>query len=313
MPMSPLLAPLVVMAALSGGGDSGDPAKLRAEDVSSVTFRWARHEAGGASHVVTETDQYWLLADFKMAPGWHIYWKNPGDSGIPTSIKVTSKDKSLVRTGELQFPIPKKFDQPGGLIGYGYEDHVTLAVPVEFAAGSVGGVKVDVSAIWLVCKEVCLPGHASARVELGKVGGPSVTAAELGLPAGVASFDGETVRAPFAAPEVTVTADGPNKALIKLKLQLPTGAKVTDVFPLPAEETELVVARVTHPKAGDAVIEMTSTSYSTGTSVGLRSKALVVVDGPAGRQAGWVEFGAVPESPATRPSDTLSTPPGSGR
>src|SRR5438067_6037154 len=54
----------------------------------------------------------------KIKPGWHVYWKNPGDSGLPT--RVTWKLPEGFTADELRFPIPTRFDQPGDIIGYGY-------------------------------------------------------------------------------------------------------------------------------------------------------------------------------------------------
>src|SRR4051812_25492822 len=53
---------------------------------------------------------------FKIKPGWHVYWKNPGDSGIATSVDFKLPDGFTV--GELQFPVPERIDAPGGIVNY---------------------------------------------------------------------------------------------------------------------------------------------------------------------------------------------------
>src|SRR3954471_11897088 len=60
----------------------------------------------------------------KIKPGWHGYWKNPGDSGIATSIDFKLPDGFTV--GELQFPVPERIEAPGGIVNYGYTNEVML-------------------------------------------------------------------------------------------------------------------------------------------------------------------------------------------
>jgi len=54
----------------------------------------------------------------KIKPGWHVYWKNPGDSGMAT--KVNWKLPQGFEAGELRFPVPTRFVQPGDVITFGY-------------------------------------------------------------------------------------------------------------------------------------------------------------------------------------------------
>src|SRR5438874_269026 len=64
----------------------------------------------------------------KIKPGWHVYWKNPGDSGMAT--KVNWKLPQGFEVGALRFPIPTRFVQPGDVITYGYEDELLLTATV---------------------------------------------------------------------------------------------------------------------------------------------------------------------------------------
>ncbi len=58
---------------------------------------------------------------FKLEPGWHIYWKNPGDAGEPPHIQWTLPKGITV--GPMQFPAPKRLPL-GPLMDFGYEDEV---------------------------------------------------------------------------------------------------------------------------------------------------------------------------------------------
>ena len=97
----------------------------------------------------------WLGLSLRHAPHWHTYWKNPGDSGLPTTL--VWKLPEGISTGEIQWPTPKQL-KLGPLMNYGYEDTLLLTVPVTVAAGfSAPTVAVKLRAEWLVCKEVCIP------------------------------------------------------------------------------------------------------------------------------------------------------------
>ncbi len=281
---------------------------LRASDVSSVSFRLAKRQREGSSltRPHPEAQLLWLLADFKMAAGWHIYWLNPGDSGIPTNLKLDLPAGVSISPG-IQFPIPKKFPQPGGFIGYGYEEKVTVAVPLEITRGAKGIV--DVSAIWLVCKDVCLSGHASAKIDLGGSVGPVLSAADLSLPR---IANGE-MHLPFEGATPSLKAVDPKTASVTLALEVPSETTVTDVFPLPAEDTELTINSIANPHAGKALIDLTSTSYAAPGVQTQPSQVLVVTHGPQGRQAAWVSFPSCLPTPTTQPSSTIPQTPDVGR
>ncbi len=91
----------------------------------------------------------------QMAPHWHTYWKNPGDSGLPTRIKWTLPEGW--KAGEIRWPHPQHLPV-GPLMNYGYEDEVVLLVRSHAARGRRARQRPDqAKADWLVCKEVCIP------------------------------------------------------------------------------------------------------------------------------------------------------------
>ncbi len=102
--------------------------------------------------------------NLKMDPGWHTYWKNPGESGIATSIKWYLPPG--ITAGEIQWPLPEKLP-PTDVTTYGYKDEVMLLVPLTLATNLAPGplvLKADVS--WLECMEQCVPGSASVEATL---------------------------------------------------------------------------------------------------------------------------------------------------
>jgi thiol:disulfide interchange protein DsbD len=89
--------------------------------------------------------------------GWHTYWKNPGDSGLPTQLTWTLP--AGVSAGDIQWPTPKKIPV-ANLANYGYEGTVLLPVPVTVAGSFQAAdaeITVGLKAQWLVCKTECIP------------------------------------------------------------------------------------------------------------------------------------------------------------
>src|SRR4051812_4403359 len=91
----------------------------------------------------------------RMTPEWHTYWKNPGDSGLPTRIKWTLPEGW--KAGELHWPFPQTLPV-GPLMNYGYEDEVVLLAELTPPADAkAGNASIRANAEWLVCKDVCIP------------------------------------------------------------------------------------------------------------------------------------------------------------
>lgn len=88
-------------------------------------------------------------------PGWHTYWKNPGDSGLPTTFAWTLPEGASA--GEIRWPTPRRLPV-GPLMNFGYDGTLLLPVPLSITDG-FKGERLDVAlhAEWLVCKEVCIP------------------------------------------------------------------------------------------------------------------------------------------------------------
>ena len=100
-----------------------------------------------------------------MADGWHTYWRNPGDSGLPTTIAWKLPDG--VGVGAIQWPAPHALPT-GPLVNYGYEGEVLLltGITVPRDAPSARRTRWRRTADWLVCKDVCIPEGADLDLEL---------------------------------------------------------------------------------------------------------------------------------------------------
>ena len=99
-----------------------------------------------------------------ITPGWHTYWKNPGDSGEPTAIEW--KLPEGVTAAALEWPLPEAIPF-GPLTNYGYSDQLLLLTDITVPQG-LGSPSLTLSANirWLVCKDICVPEETTASLTL---------------------------------------------------------------------------------------------------------------------------------------------------
>jgi thiol:disulfide interchange protein DsbD len=139
---------------------------LLAAVTAAVTAAPSRHVQAS---LVTEADAIVpgrpLLAGIRlrMDPGWHTYWRNPGDSGLPTRIRWQLP--AGFGAGEPRWPYPERF-AGGPVVSYGYAEEVLLPVEVSVPASVAGRVRLAARVDWLECREACLPGRAEVELSL---------------------------------------------------------------------------------------------------------------------------------------------------
>ena len=194
-----------------------------------------------------------LAVRFDLEEHWHIYWKNPGASGLSTTIDWVLPES--IEVGEVQWPAPERI-QLGGLVNYGYEEEavfiVTLQAPEDLKLGS--DLAITANLFWLICKETCLPGEAAldlvlpvaskaepsaeatafaeARNRQARAAHPWVTTAYLEEEALVVVIEGEALAADFylyvdseglvdPSAEQVRSTPAPNRAELRLALDAP--------------------------------------------------------------------------------------------
>jgi DsbC/DsbD-like thiol-disulfide interchange protein len=117
---------------------------------------------------------FYVGMKFTIDPGWHIYWKNPGDSGLATDVKLNLPE-GFSASG-LLFPVPNRIEFPGPVVNYGYENEVMLLIRVTPPKQLPGNQSITLAgkASWLVCdKDNCIPGSADLSISLPVMDSPS--------------------------------------------------------------------------------------------------------------------------------------------
>ena len=143
---------------------------------------------------------FWVALSLKVDPGWHIYWRNPGDTGLPTTVEWQLPPDW--KAGEIQWPYPEAFEF-GGLINLGYEGDVNLLVRLTPPSGLKVGelASLRAKAEWLVCKESCVPGEAQLALDIPVAAGDARMSNE-----NRALFEHVRVRLPLASSDWRVRA-----------------------------------------------------------------------------------------------------------
>ncbi|CAN5421157.1 thioredoxin family protein [soil metagenome] len=117
----------------------------------------------------------WLGLQLAHQPEWHTYWKNSGDSGLPTMLEWQLP--AGVTAGEIAWPTPKKIPI-GTLANYGYEGAVLLPVPLSIAPGfSAPQLDIKLKAAWLVCRKECIPQEGEFTLSLPARGSTAASGA----------------------------------------------------------------------------------------------------------------------------------------
>ena len=180
----PLLAALLALGLLDGTARAAERAtepagpRVRVELISEA----ASIEPGGA---------VWVGIRQHIAPGWHTYWINPGDSGEPMTVAWTLPRG--VAAGPLVWPHPERIPV-GPAMSFGYTDAVVVLARLTAPADLSPGARLDLRAraSWLVCAKICIPEEADVALTLPVVAArpapdprsaPAIAAARRAVPA----------------------------------------------------------------------------------------------------------------------------------
>jgi thiol:disulfide interchange protein DsbD len=194
---------LLLLLALAASAAGAVPVKTQHVEAELVSERTA-FVPGQATTVALR---------LKMADGWHTYWQNPGDSGLPTVINWTLP--AGVTAGPIQWPAPHALPA-GPLVNYGYEGEVLLLTDVQVPPDAPTGqpLTLKAKAEWLVCRETCIPEEAALDLEIPVADradpypqwGKAIAATKDALPR---ALPGWLVTAKGEGPKVVLTLTAP--------------------------------------------------------------------------------------------------------
>lgn len=169
-------------------------------------------------------------------PEWHVYWKNPGDSGLAPTIKWQLPEGFIA--GEIQWPVPHRIVL-GPLTTFGYEGEVFLISTIHVPEGLTEGQNVEIKARadWLTCKVECIPGRADFTLTL------PVKAAEPELDPAISSkFFNTFITWPVQSEGWDIKVDNRPKELVLTVTSVSDQRPIKDLFFYPDREDMILHA-----------------------------------------------------------------------
>ena len=140
------------------------PLELIGEDNLASTEN-ADIEVIYSDNYLKDGDELILGLRFKLTPGWHIYWKNPGDSGLPPEIEWNLPEG--IEFEEILWPSPE-LAPLDPLTSYGYYDEVVLPIKFRINSNYNYGDKFSAFLSFLICEEICIPEDTDISIDLTK-------------------------------------------------------------------------------------------------------------------------------------------------
>ena len=152
------LSPSLVLAAfvlVAGGAARAKPVQTDHVEAELIAARTA----------VEPGKPLTLGLRLRMDDTWHTYWRNPGDTGLPTTLAWQLP--AGFTAGDIEWPVPQRIDVLS-FANYGYEHEIVLPVTISTPATLAAGAPVPIRAHaeWLVCQEQCIPGAADLELDL---------------------------------------------------------------------------------------------------------------------------------------------------
>jgi DsbC/DsbD-like thiol-disulfide interchange protein len=198
----------------------------------------------GLGEAAAARQPVWVGLQLAHKPEWHTYWKNSGDSGLPTTLEWTLPPGVIA--GDIAWPIPKKIPI-GSLANYGYEGTVLLPVPLtitpDFKPPLTGNtLDIKLKASWLVCRKECIPEEGEFALQIPLMGSTALNGAAF-----EAAFKAQprpALTTQGILPDSVVRIDGNLLRFSVQGLPVELRGKTLDVFP----ETPEVIETAATPK-----------------------------------------------------------------
>ena len=223
---------------------------------------------------------------FKVAKGWHLYWRSPGDSGAAPEVQWTLPKG--IHAGPIQWPLPHLLKSEGDLFTNVYEGDLLL--PVEFTADpDLQGASVEVKGAlkWYVCAETCLPGEEQVSLSI-----PIST--ETAKPANEDTFADWRAKLPKKDPPPFQAEWTGGEGAMFIALRGLGASDAVEIFPIPPQGTTAEHAEADpSPKQDTKRYRIPYKAESPATTPWA---ALVVIQSADGSRNGW-EISAATHAP----------------
>ncbi len=149
---------------------------MYAPNNSSASEQYTSVKLIPEQNFITPDSQITVAIEITLAPDWHVYWENPGDSGLPAMIEWEAPEG--FEFSDISWPVPSKISY-GILSSYGYYDKVmllqTLKIPETLPKGTI---TLNTAIDMLVCNEICIPEKHRISIELNNAGDPNIDNSE---------------------------------------------------------------------------------------------------------------------------------------
>ncbi|MGE5562671.1 MAG: protein-disulfide reductase DsbD family protein [Bacillota bacterium] len=182
-----------------------------------------------------------LAIHMRPAPGWHGYWLNPGDAGLPMDVQWHLPEGFAA--GPLRYPVPTRLEI-ANLMNYVFEQDYAVLVRLKVPADANGTIPVRADARWLACTDkICVPEHGQLSLDL-PVGSGTPNRAQF-----------DAWRQALPQPLASLGRFQSSGDKLRLAIPLPASVKVDDpyVFPITNGPVDYD-ARQQFSRSGDLLI-----------------------------------------------------------
>lgn len=219
--MKPFFAALLAFAGLAQAGTAAAAPASDWQRTKEVDYRLVSSVAATGS---LETIR--MGVEFDLEPGWHIYWRSPGDAGFPPEISFGGENAA---GGDFRWPRPSRFLLLD-IETVGYADRVILPLDVHVTEPG-RPLAMDAGLNFLICKEICIP--VDSRLTLDLPAGPAVPtefAHEIDRFDGLVPQAGRWPGLEIGAPELIAAAEAGAPSLLRVEIADETALRNPDLL-----------------------------------------------------------------------------------
>lgn len=139
---------------------------LESLEAFQVKTDHAEVELTSEQSAIVPGETFWIGIQMDVQEGWYVYYRNPGDSGMPMTLNWTHEQDFNI--SDIKWPYPKWKDAPGGLTSYAYQDSMLYMMEATAPENLDPGdqITLQVEADWLICEKVCIPEYADLQLTL---------------------------------------------------------------------------------------------------------------------------------------------------